>query len=140
MKINLNYHNNFIEKAASIENEQLNNIYDNNKRKIISRICDYYSGYDEFLSKKEKNTIDLSDSKNYIKKEKLNEMINKNLENYNSNIIRNNDFINNICLTNNNKYKLKFMDNTKNFKNYANMKKIIAKSNNYTKFILYNKY
>ena len=81
--------NNYPEKIISIENEQ--NI-DNDKIKTNFSICDYYNGYDRFLSGSETSIINLSNSLNFIKKEKLRENFSE--ENNNSNINVKEDFVN----------------------------------------------
>ena len=123
--------------GVSTENKEYNNI-DNNKRKIIDPICDYYSECDKYLKKTETSIIDLSTSLNFIKKEKFKENFYDNFENYNSNININNindDLVNNNYRINS-KYNLKYL---KDSKNNGITKKIVANSKQ-SKFIFYNKY
>ena len=89
-EINSSTNKNFLEKVISIENEQIN---DNIKIKKNFSVFDYYNGYDKFLSESETSTINLSNSSNFIKKEKLGENFSK--ENSNSNINVKEDFVNN---------------------------------------------
>ena len=133
--INLNDNKNIF--GVSTENKEYNNI-DNNKRKIIDPICDYYSECDKYLKKTETSIIDLSTSLNFIKKEKFKENFYDNFENYNSNININNindDLVNNNYRINS-KYNLKYL---KDSKNNGITKKIVANSKQ-SKFIFYNKY
>ena len=71
-EINIFDNKNFPGKVATFKNQQIINI-NNNKRKLDFSIYDFYSGYDKFFSKMIKNTIDLSKSLNFIKKEQFKE-------------------------------------------------------------------
>ena len=112
-------HENFSRKTTSIENEQLNNINtNNNKRKIINSICDYYNGCDKFLSETETSTIDLSNSLNFIKKEKFEENFSEEIENNISNININEDFENNnVQNISNNNFQNIYNNNFQNINN-----------------------
>ena len=87
-EINSSNHKNFPKKIISIEDEQIN---DNDKIKTNFSIFDYYNGYDKYLSGSEISTINLSNSLNFIKKEKLGENFSE--ENNNSNISAIEDFV-----------------------------------------------
>ena len=89
-KINSPNHKNFPKKIILIGNEQIN---DNDKIKKNFSFYDYYNGYDKFLSGSETSTINLSNSLNFIKKEKIGEYFSE--ENNNSNINIKEDFVNN---------------------------------------------
>ena len=89
-EINSSNHQNFPKKIIPIENEQIN---DNDKIKTNFSICDYFNGYDKFLSESETSTINLSNSLNFIKKEKFGENFSEENNNSNINIIE--DFVNN---------------------------------------------
>ena len=127
--MNSNDNKNFYGKSNLFNN------MDNNKRKISDIICDYYSGCDKFLSKTETNTVDLSTSLNFVKKEKFKENYSGNYENYNSNTNMNDDFVNNNYGINN-KYTVRYLTNSKK---HGFMRKIVANSKQ-SKFIFYNKY
>ena len=137
---------NFFRKMTSIENEQLNNL-NNDKRKMTFSICDYYSGYDKYLSETENSTIDLSSSLNFIKKEKFEENFSEEIENNNSNNNINEDFFNNNSQNNNNNLqninnnpnnKQEFFENSKKYINYRYMPEIILLDSKYSKFDIYN--
>ena len=87
------HHKNFFRKMTP-ENEQFNNL-NNDKKKMTFSICDYYSGYDKYLSETENSTIDLSTSLNFVKKEKFEENFSEENENNNSNTNISEDCVNN---------------------------------------------
>ena len=62
--------NNIIKDNSSDSNES-RSIIEEKKRKISSPICFYYNGSDEYLSKIIKNNVDINNSNNFIKKEKI---------------------------------------------------------------------
>ena len=141
--------NEFSKKITSKENEQIN---DNDKIKTNFSICDYYNGYDKYLSGSEISTINLSNSLNYIKKEKFIENFSE--ENNNLDINEKEDFVNNNLIINkndsfvntslqdninNNFYdcKFEFQENSKFLKNNE-CKKEKELGPYYSKFDFYN--
>ena len=94
--------------------------YQEKQRKMSSPLCWYYNGSDVYLSKTQKNTVDIKNSSNYIRKDSFlnnSEKINENK--YNS--INNNsiDGINN--LKNNYFYQNQFNNNINNIYNENNL-------------------
>ena len=77
-----------------------------NKRKISSPICDYYDGYDKFLSEIHKGSINMNNSMNFIKKEDFIPFgscyINNNITNINNINNDSNNYINQEVINNNN--------------------------------------
>ena len=67
------------------------------QRKLSSPMCCYYDGSDKYLSKKQKNTVDIDNSQNFIKKENFFNNSDKNV-----NSINTNNNINNNLLSKNN--------------------------------------
>ena len=110
---------NFPRKVATFENQQISNI-NNNKRKSDFSIYDFYSGYEKFLSKMVKNTIDLSKSLNFIKKEQFKENLSKKTENEYE-------------------YEFNFSKLPKNLQNYGYIQGAVS-CLRHSKFITYNKY
>ena len=133
---------------APFEKEQFNNMNDNNKRKMSFSICSYYNGYDKFLSETETSTIDLSNSLNFIIKEKFEENFSEEIENNNSNNDINEHFVNNNSQNNNNNNfqntnnnpnnKQEFIENPKKLINYRYMPEIILLDSKYSKFDICN--
>ena len=77
----------------SIEfNENIKNFieFQGNQRKMSSPLCNYFFGSDIYLSKTQKNTIDMDNSYNFIKKDNF----------FNIHEKINNDFINNVPINN----------------------------------------
>ena len=76
--INLNLHHSNSTKLEFSAEKNRNYINKENekklktKRKMTYSICDYFNGYDKYLSEQQKSTIDLSKSINFIEKRKLN--------------------------------------------------------------------
>lgn len=108
-----------ISKEEKITEEKL--LY--NEKKMSSPICDYYQGWDKFLSKTYKGSIDMTNSKNFIKKKdfitsisylknnELNNYINPYIKNHknnnhsNSNYGQNDIIATNTCIIHNNDEK-----------------------------------
>ena len=106
--------------------------FQKNQRKMSSPIYCYYDGSDIYLSKNQKNTVDMNNSQNFIKKERyfnnsdkmVNKVsnINKNINNINNiNQIQNNNFSNNnFFFQNNNCPQLIYNINYININNFKN--------------------
>ena len=102
-----------------------NNIeYQDNQRKMSSPLCCYYNGSDIYLSKTQKNTIDIKKSLNYIRKDSF--LNNSDIINENKNIFINNNSINNI---NNFKNNYFYQNTFNNNINYINKNNLIQNNN-----------
>ena len=94
--------------------------YQEKQRKMSSPLCWYYNGSDVYLSKTQKNTVDIKNSSNYIRKDSFlnnSEKINENKNNFINNISI--DGVNN--LKNNYFYQNKFNNNINNIYNENNL-------------------
>ena len=61
--------NYIIKNLESFDDEKIDEEQINNKRQFSSPIFDYYNGYDKILNEIHKNSIDMTNSLNFIKKE-----------------------------------------------------------------------
>ena len=90
--------------------------FQKNQRKMSSPIYCYYDGSDIYLSKNQKNTVDMNNSQNFIKKERYfnnsDKMVNK-VSNINKNI-------NNINIGKNNNLNINLFGQNQNFSDYNN--------------------
>ena len=94
------------------------------QRKMSSPLCCYYYGSDIYLSKTQKNTINLNNSHNFIKKDKF-------LNNSENLVNKYNNFKNN-SLNDNNHHNLNFNSICKN-EDYSSKNKNTIKNNNENK-------
>ena len=76
--------NYLMKNSENSEDEKIDDEKYFKKRKISSPICDYFEGFDKFLSETHKGSVDLTNSMNFIKKEDFissNRFINNNTYN-----------------------------------------------------------
>ena len=72
-----------IKNLESFGDEKIDEEQINNKRKFSSPIFDYYNGYDKILNEIYKNSIDMANSMNFIKKEDFISSASKGKNNFN---------------------------------------------------------
>ena len=118
--------NYLMKNSENSEDEKIDDEQYFKKRKISSPICDYYEGFDKFLSETHKGSVDLTNSMNFIKKEDFissNRFINNST--YNNDI---NYYIN--PEVNNYKNNIDFENNNNNLEEYNKDKNNIEIENN----------
>ena len=132
-KINLRSSDDILSKMIGFDEFSKNYIeFQKRQRKISSSLCCYYDGSDIYLSKTQKTTINLNNSHNFIKKDKLFNNSDKMINNYNNfknkslNDINNNNLSPNLLFKNenyssmNNKNKNNYLKNNTENKKYEN--------------------
>ena len=104
-------------RSIGFKDSLKNNIeYQEKQRKMSSPLCWYYNGSDIYLSKTQKNTVDIKNSSNYIRKDSFLNNSNKKNENKN-NFIKNNSINDMNNFKNNYFYQNQFNNNINNENN-----------------------